>query len=74
MRAKFSCQSITEFYYGQKEAKLTAVYDDGKPENNQFAEATPSGTMTILIDKKAAANDFLKVGKNYYLDFTESPD
>jgi len=72
MRAKFNCDSVTEYGYGNKEAKLTAVYDDGKPENNQFAEATPSGQVTINIDKDAVAKDFLVPGKTYYLDFTEA--
>lgn len=71
MRAKFSVQSVTEFGYGNKEAHLVAVYD-GSSENNQFAEATPSGEMKIQIDKNAHAKDFLKPGKEYYLDFTEA--
>ena len=72
MRAKFNCDSVTEYGYGNKEAKLTAVYDDGKQENNQFAEATPCGEVTIQIDKNAVAKDFLVPGKAYYLDFTEA--
>jgi hypothetical protein len=72
MRAKFNCESVTEYGYGNKEAKMRAVYDDGNQENNQFAEATPSGELTINIDKNAVAKDFLVPGKNYYLDFTEA--
>ena len=72
MRAKFTCSSVTEHGYGNKTANLTAVYDDGNQENNQFAEATPSGTMEISIDKNAVAKDFLTPGKDYYLDFTEA--
>jgi len=70
MRAKFRCDSITE-YGSHKEAKLFAVAGNS-PENNQFAEATPAGELTIMIDKKAEANDFLEVGKEYYLDFYEA--
>jgi len=73
MRAKFKCDSVTEFSYGNKEASLSAVHDDGNQENNQFAEATPSGRLTIQIDKNAVAKNFLEPGKEYYLDFTEAP-
>jgi hypothetical protein len=72
MRAKFKCDSITEYGYGNKEAKLSAVYEDGSQENNQFAEATPSGNLTINIDKNAVAKDFLVAGKDYYIDFKEA--
>jgi len=48
MRAKFRCDSITE-YGSHKEAKLFAV-GGNSPENNQFAEATPAGELTIMID------------------------
>lgn len=72
MRAKFKCESITTFHYGNKEAKLSAVHEDGTQENNQFAVATPSGSIAINIDKDAVAKDFLVAGKEYYIDFTEA--
>jgi len=74
MRAKFNCDSVTEYSYGNKEAKLSAVYgtnDKDNEENNQFAEATPSGNITIQVDKNAVAKDYLVPGKTYYVDFTE---
>jgi hypothetical protein len=71
MRAKFKCNSVTAFDYGGKEAKLSAVCSDSQ-ENNQFAEATPSGNLTISIDKNAIAKNFLTPGKEYYLDFKEA--
>lgn len=72
MRAKFHCDSVETFAWGNKQAKMSAVYDDGKPENNQFAEATPNANLIITIDKDAEAKDFLVPGKSYYLDFTEA--
>lgn len=75
MRAKFSCNAITEYGNGDKEAKLFAVYgtnDKDNEENNQFAETTPSGDITIRVDKNAVAKDYLVPGKTYYVDFTEA--
>jgi len=47
---------------------MQAVYD-GSPENNQFAQATPSGSLEMYISNPAAL-DFLEPNKDYYLDFT----
>ena len=51
MRAKFTVQSVKEFGYGGKEAELNAVYS-GTPEDNEFAKATPSGSIKIRISTK----------------------
>lgn len=68
MRAKFTVQSVKEFGYGGKEAELNAVYS-GNAEDNEFAKATPSGSIKITVDNPAA-KDFLVPGKSYYVDFT----
>ena len=73
MRAKFVCQSVTEFGWGNKSAELTAV-SSGNPEDNQFSAATPSGQITINVDKDTPAKDYLVPGKKYYVDFTEAPE
>ena len=72
MRAKFYVNSVTDFEGGTKQAQLRAVYDDGHPENNQFAKATPGGELSISIDNPAA-QDFFVPGQAYYLDFTKAP-
>lgn len=66
LRAKFTCESITKYVYNDQ-VKLRALYSNTK-EDNQFSEATPGGelSMTITVNK-----DFFKVGKAYYMDFTE---
>lgn len=69
MRAKFTVASVKEFGYGGKEAELNAVYSNGKPEDNEFAKATPSGSIKITVDNPAA-KDFLVPGKNYFVDFS----
>ena len=70
VRAKFTVESVTEYGYGGKKAVLRAVYS-GKPEDNQFAKATPSGMVEITVDNPAT-RDFLKPGKSYYIDFSEA--
>jgi len=67
MRAKFHVNSVTHDGYGRF-VKMQAVYD-GSPENNQFAQATPSGSLEMYISNPAAL-DFLEPNKDYYLDFT----
>lgn len=69
MRAKFNCDEVTKYAWGVELVKLSAVYDDGNPENNEFAEATPSGDISITIDNPKAVG-FLTPGKAYYVDFT----
>lgn len=70
MRAKFQCLCVTNFS-NQKQAKLSAVY--GKEgENADFAKATPSGELSINIDKEVPAANFFTPGKQYYIDFTEA--
>lgn len=71
MRAKFYCQSVTDFGH-QKQAHLTAV-TGGSQENSDFNDYTPAGDLTMSIDKKGAM-DYFKPGKEYYLDFTEAKE
>ena len=73
MRAKFYDSHVTNHSGGYQDAVLRAVYDDGHPENNAFAKATPTGEITLGIDNPAA-QDFFKPGRAYYLDLTEAPD
>lgn len=47
--------------------KFTAVYDPDVPEDRRYAEATPSGQVTIRIDNPAVE---FTPGEYYYLDFT----
>ena len=49
--------------------RLAAQYDTSNPEDVSFAAATPSGTMTFLVDNPDVCDTFVP-GKNYYLDLT----
>lgn len=73
LRAKFYVATVKTDEYAEH-VTLNAVYgtdDKDNEENNQFAEATPSGTMEMQITKPSAKG-FFKEGCNYYLDFTEA--
>jgi len=72
VRAKFKCDSVEEFAYGGKTAKMSAVYSE-KGENAQFAHATPSGNLSITIDSQTEAVNFFKPNEEYYLDFSLVP-
>lgn len=73
MRAKFQVSYITDYGYNL-EANLTAMYGGStNKEDNEFSEATPNGKLTMTISNPAAKG-FLKVGKKYYIDFTEAPE
>lgn len=73
MRAKFRVNSFTQFGgTTQRKFELSAVTDDGTPENERYNTATPSGSLSITIDNPNVV-DFLQPGKAYYLDFTEAP-
>ncbi len=71
MRAKFRCNSVTDFGNGGSKASLSAVVDDGTPENERYHTATPSGSMEISISNPAV-RDFLKPERYYFLDFSEA--
>lgn len=69
-RAKFHCNSVEQFgghSAGQRTYRLSAVYDDGIPENHRYAKYTPSGQLTITVDNP---NVVIEPGRYYYLDIT----
>jgi hypothetical protein len=73
VRAKFKLTSITEHDgYGAKTLKFTVQYDMSIPEDVRFAKATPCGTLEMYVDNPVAL-ERLKLGEQYYLDFTEVP-
>lgn len=69
VRAKFVVEEKTERSWtkGGVTLKLRAV-SGGSEEDKKFFEATPSGTIEILI--KSEASRLLELGKYYYVDFT----
>lgn len=52
-----------------REITMQAVYDDGiVKENSSFAEATPNGTITFMLNNPACKDEF-QPGDSYYIDF-----
>lgn len=51
--------------------KLSCQYDYDSKEDQSFMKATPWGSAEFGIDNQKAL-DYFKVGKSYYLDFTEA--
>jgi hypothetical protein len=71
VRAKFTVSSITEYagsYKGAKVVKLSCIYDKDIPEDQRFFDATPSGSVEMLINNPAALEQFT-LGKQFYADF-----
>jgi len=79
MRAKFKVQTVQQATYPDKDGvervhseqvTMFPVYsDDPASENRAFWEATPSGTLSMWINNKAAFGHFV-MGQEYYIDFT----
>lgn len=70
-RAKFQCNSVTDYVYGKEVALIVVYAPNGvNPEDRNFTKATPSGEIKMRIDNPEAAIQF-KPGKTYYVDFTE---
>ncbi len=73
VRAKFRCTYETNKKWGPEDSHVsrsydfTAAYDSETPEDQRYAKATPSGTLTIQVDNPAVT---FEPGKSYFLDFT----
>lgn len=68
VKAKFKCDSVTTDEYG-KEVKLSAVCGNAG-ENADFTKYTPSGSLSMRLDKDAvAASEYFAPGKEYYIVF-----
>jgi hypothetical protein len=74
VRAKFRVESVTEHVWGKaKSVKMGPQYDPSIPEDQRFHEATPSGSLEMLVTNEAALA-VLRPGAVFYLDFTPAPD
>lgn len=75
VRAKFRVNKITRVDWNSDitVVSMTAVNDDGIEENKRYHKYSPSGSLEITIDNPPAS-EYFKLGKSYYLDFTEVED
>lgn len=77
VRAKFRCHTETLKKWGPDESHVSrsyefmAMYDPDVPEDQRYAKATPSGSLTIAVDNPAVT---FEPGKQYYLDFTPADE
>lgn len=69
MKAKFRCNSITDFGT-HKQVNFSAVHS-AQGENVDFAKATPYGELKMNIDSDAPASNFFIPANDYYLVFEE---
>jgi hypothetical protein len=73
IRAKFTLHSITQHAGGSnKTFKFFTVSNNETPENERFTKYTPSGELTLMVDNPPAEEQ-LKLGESYYLDFSPAP-
>ena len=67
MKARFTCNTKipNQFRAGSVVVAFHAAYDES---NKEWAEATPSGSLSMVIDNPAAA-EFIEQGQTYELTF-----
>lgn len=69
VKAKLSCTSAQKGPYGTQ-INFWALYSTN-PEDNSFAQATPSAQLAMMVNNPEAEN-FFEPGKSYFLDFTKA--
>lgn len=75
VRAKFMVTEIRQHSYGgdARTVILAPQYDTSIPEDQRYAQATPSGRIEMYIDNPPALAA-LPIGKAFYVDFTPVPE
>lgn len=68
VRGKFNCTKNVKTSYGA-EVSFWALYSNN-PEDNSYAQATPSGNISMVVSNPEVI-DFFKEGQAYYLDFSK---
>ena len=69
MRAKFIVYSETRDAYGSITYKARPVQGESE-ENKTFFRTTPAGEISVTV-KRSETEASLKLGVEYYVDFTE---
>ncbi len=72
VKAKFTCNSIVDNPWGGKTAHFNAVYGQ-EGENKDYADATPSGNLSLVISDGRPAAEYFQQGENYYLTIEKAP-
>lgn len=70
VRAKFRCQSITDYGQGMdKRVEFQAVYGR-EGENADYSKYTPSGRIEMNLSPDTKAAEAFAPGREFYVDFT----
>ena len=73
VRAKLKLCEIKSFAnFEAKELVFRCQYDESLPEDRRFAKYTPTGEFTMQVDNPAVLEK-LKLGEDYYIDFSPVP-
>lgn len=73
VRAKFTLTKIEQTSYSPAvKFTFSPVYDPAIPEDQVFAQYSPSGEFWINVTNPAVIEGW-KLGESYYLDFTPVP-
>lgn len=72
IRGKFVVDHVTKRVGNVANVVLDARYDSSLPEDQRFAEATPSGKIEMSVTVPSVIEAF-QPGKVFYVDFTEAP-
>lgn len=72
VRAKFTVTSVEPHWDGTPGPRTVVLeprYDESIPEDQRFAQATPSGRFEMNVDNPSAI-EAMPVGQAFYVDFT----
>lgn len=72
IRAKFMVSDLTSHHWGGVTVKLKPHYDETVPEDQRFYDATPTGSLEMLVNNPRALEE-LKLGEFFYIDLTHIP-
>lgn len=74
VRAKFQVVEIAEVWNkAARKIVLEPRYDTSIPEDQRFAQATPSGRFEMTVDNPSAVAA-LPIGKQFYIDISPVPE
>lgn len=70
VKAKFTCNAIVPVQWQEGAACVyfNAIYSS-EGENADFATATPTANLSMVIAPSTNAATYFEIGRNYYLTF-----
>lgn len=71
VRGKFKVTGTKKYENPGTAFVFGAISDSSTPENELYHKYTPMGNLEMFVTNPSA-EEFFKLGKSYYLDFTEA--